>query len=139
MEHQAFVNCKPAVCVAVIFMEKKLIDLTKEFSIEIIRLCRVIREERNEKVLVNQLLRSGTSIGANVHEANYASSRADFINKFQIALKECYETEYWLEIFMKSDYITEEEYNFFFAKCSKARKILSASIITAKNNAITTA
>ena len=92
-----------------------------------------------EKVLVNQLLRSGTSIGANVHEANYASSRADFINKFQIALKECYETEYWLEIFMKSDYITEEEYNFFFAKCSKARKILSASIITAKNNAITTA
>ncbi|MBQ2701972.1 MAG: four helix bundle protein [Clostridia bacterium] len=117
-------------------MENKLIDLTKDFSVEIIRLCRVIREERNERVLVNKLLRSGTSIGANVHEANYASSRADFINKFQIALKECYETEYWLEIFMKSDYITQEEYNFFYSQCSKARKILSTSIITAKNNAV---
>ena len=73
--------------------EEKLIDLSKSFAIDVINLCKEIQENRNEKVLVNQLLRSGTSIGANVHEANYASSRADFVNKLQIALKECYETE----------------------------------------------
>ena len=73
-----------------------LIELSKLFAIKIIAICKLIREEREERVLVNQLLRSGTSIGANIHEGNYASSRMDFINKFQIALKECYETEYWL-------------------------------------------
>ena len=60
--------------------------------------------------VISQLLRSGTSIGANIHEANYASSRADFINKFQIALKECYETDYWLGLFKETHTITEEEY-----------------------------
>ena len=94
--------------------EEKLVDLSKEFAIEIINLCKEIRENRNEKVLVNQLLRSGTSVGANIHEANYASSRLDFINKRQIALKECYETEYWLDIFQKTDYIHAVEYEKFF-------------------------
>ena len=114
--------------------EEKIVDLSKNFAIEIINLCREIRENRNEKILVNQLLRSGTSIGANVHEANYASSRADFINKLQIALKECYETEYWLEIFQKTGYIELEEYKKFYADCSKIRKKLAASITTAKQN-----
>ena len=112
--------------------EEKLIDLSKDFAIDIVNFCKEIRENRNEKVLVNQLLRSGTSIGANVHEANYASSRADFINKLQIALKECYETEYWLEIFVKTDYISLGEYKRFFEACSKIRKKLSASITTVK-------
>ena len=106
--------------------EEKIVDLSKNFAIEIINLCREIRENRNEKILVNQLLRSGTSIGANVHEANYASSRADFINKLQIALKECYETEYWLEIFQKTGYIELEEYKKFYADCSKIRKKISS-------------
>lgn len=77
--------------------ENALITLSKQFAVDIITLCTAIKE-RNKNVLSDQLLRSGTSIGANIHEGNYASSKADFINKFKIALKECYETEYWLDI-----------------------------------------
>ena len=77
-------------------------------------------------------MRSGTSIGANIHEANYAASKADFINKFQIALKECYESDYWLELFKDTKMITEEEYEDMFDKCSKIRRLLIASITTAK-------
>lgn len=109
-----------------------LIELSKLFAIKIIAICKLIREEREERVLVNQLLRSGTSIGANIHEGNYASSRMDFINKFQIALKECYETEYWLELFMRTSYITKEEYKELYAFCSKIRIKLATSITTAK-------
>jgi len=111
-----------------------IIELSKLFAVDIINICREIRENRNEKVLVNQLLRSGTSIGANAHEANYASSRLDFINKMQIALKECYETEYWLDIFRETAYITQEEYDSLSQKCSKIRIKLAASIKTAKKN-----
>ena len=68
-------------------------------------------------------------------EANYAASKADFINKFQIALKECYETDYWLGLFKDTNMITEEEYKDMFAKCSKIRKLLISSITTAKENA----
>ena len=82
--------------------------------------------------MLNQLLRSGTSIGANIHEANYASSKADFINKFQIALKECYESDYWLGLFKDTKMITEIEYADMYDKCSKIRKLLIASINTAK-------
>ena len=85
-------------------------------------------------MLINQLLRCGTSIGANIHEGNYASSKADFINKFQIALKECYETEYWLGLFKEVGYISAEEHNSFYSKTSKLRKILATSIKTAKEN-----
>lgn len=72
--------------------EPTLVDLSKQFAISIIKLCQSLSENRQYYVLANQLLRSGTSIGANIHEANYAASRADFISKMQIALKECYET-----------------------------------------------
>ena len=114
--------------------ENLLINNSKDFAIKIINLCKMIREERNERVLVNQLLRSGTSIGANIHEGNYASSRLDFINKFQIALKECYETEYWLSIFKATGYIIDFEYKEMYSLCSKIRKQLTASIATAKGN-----
>ena len=116
-------------------MERQnLIELSKSFAIEIIQICRIIKEERKEGVLVNQLLRSGTSIGANIHEGNYASSRSDFINKLQIALKECYETEYWLELFKQTGYLSEREYQKLFEICSKIRKMLTSSITTAKRN-----
>ena len=82
--------------------------------------------------MIGQVLRSGTSIGANIHEANYAASKADFINKLQTALKECYETDYWLELFKETQMISDEEYRAIFAKCSKIRKLLIASITTAK-------
>lgn len=111
-----------------------LIERSKDFAITVVELCKIIRNERKENVLVNQLLRSGTSIGANIHEGNYASSRLDFINKLQIALKECYETEYWLELFKQTKYLLEEEYQKLYADCSKIRKMLTASITTAKNN-----
>ncbi len=84
--------------------------------------------------MLNQLLRSGTSIGANIHEANYASSKADFINKFQIALKECYESDYWLGLFKETKMITDDEYVDMYDKCSKIRKLLISSINTAKGN-----
>ena len=112
--------------------ENALITLSRQFAVDIINLCSDIKENRKGNVLVNQLLRSGTSIGANIHEGNYASSRADFINKFQIALKECYETEYWLNIFKDTNFITENEYKDIYTKCSKIRKLLTASITTAK-------
>ena len=112
--------------------ENVLIDLSKQFAVDIVKLCTDIKEHRRSNVLLNQLLRSGTSIGANIHEANYASSRADFINKFQIALKECYETDYWLELFKDTDMITAEEYKTLFTQCSKLRKLLISSITTAK-------
>ena len=71
---------------------------------------------------------------SNIHEANYASSKADFINKFQIALKECYETDYWLALFKDTQMMTDTECAEMFAKCSKLRKLLIASITTAKTN-----
>ena len=112
----------------------QLVISSKSFSVAIINLCETIRERRKASAIVNQLLRSGTSIGANIHEANYASSKADFINKFQIALKECYETDYWLDIFHNSNMISDEEYSNMFSQCSKIRKLLIASITTAKKN-----
>ena len=115
--------------------ENLLIDLSKQFAVDVVNLCAEIKEHRKSNVLLNQLLRSGTSVGANIHEANYAASKADFINKFQIALKECYETDYWLGLFKDTHMITEEEYGELFAKCSKIRKLLIASITTAKDNA----
>ena len=108
-----------------------IVDLSMDFSISIVNLCDGIK---GKSAIVNQLLRSGTSIGANIHEANYASSRADFVAKMQIALKECYETEYWLELFVKTNMIIEEQYKTLKNACGKIRKLLIASINTAKSN-----
>ena len=109
-----------------------LIDLSMNFAVEIVNLCESMK---GKSALTNQLLRSGTSIGANIHEANYASSRADFIAKMQIALKECYETEYWLELFVKTNIILDEQYRNLKNSCGKIRKLLISSINTAKSNA----
>ena len=108
-----------------------LIDLSMDFSVDIVNMCDSIK---GKSTLTNQILRSGTSIGANIHEANYAHSRADFIAKMQIALKECYETEYWLKLFVKTNIITEETYKKLKNDCGKIRKILITSINTAKAN-----
>ncbi len=108
-----------------------IVDLSMDFSVAIVNLSDNIK---GKSAIVNQLLRSGTSIGANIHEANYASSRADFIAKMQIALKECYETEYWLELFVKTNLIVEENYKQLKNDCGKIRKLLISSINTAKSN-----
>ncbi len=102
-----------------------------QFSIDIIKLC---ENTKGHYSLTNQLERADTSIGANVHEANYAQSKADFISKLQIALKECYETEYWLELFQKSSMIDTVIAKSLFEKCGIIRRILIASINTAKKN-----
>ena len=114
--------------------ENVLVTLSKRFAVDIVNLCSDIKQNRKGNILLNQLLRSGTSIGANIHEANYASSKLDFINKLQISLKECYETDYWLDLFKSTGVISEEEYNCMFSECSKIRKLLISSITTAKNN-----
>ena len=114
--------------------ENLLVDLSKQFAVDIVMLGTEIKEHRKSNILLNQLLRSGTSVGANIHEANYAASKADFINKFQIALKECYETDYWLGLFKDTNMITKSEYDQLFLQCSKIRKLLIASITTAKKD-----
>ena len=108
-----------------------VLDLSMDFAVEIVNLCEAIK---GKSVLTNQLLRSGTSIGANIHEANYASSTPDFISKLQIALKECHETEYWLKLFAKTKIINESIYSKLSNDSGKIRRILIASINTAKEN-----
>lgn len=111
--------------------ESKLRDLSTDFAVKVIRLCDGIKGHHS---LVNQLERSSTSIGANIREANYAHGKADFIAKLQISLKECYETEYWLELFVKSDLIDAETIKELYNLCGTIRRILIASINTAKEN-----
>ena len=107
-----------------------LVDLSMDFSVDIVNMCDNIK---GKSALTNQILRSGTSIGANIHEANYAQSKADFISKLQIALKECYETEYWLELFVKANIAKEQEVKNLLHDCGELRRILVASITTLKN------
>ena len=110
--------------------ENKLANLSMDFSVDILNFCKNIKEHCS---LVNQLERSATSIGANIHEANYAHSKADFIAKLQIALKECYETEYWLELFVKASIATRETVTPLYNKCGTIRRILVASVNTTKS------
>ena len=100
-----------------------------EFAAKIVKLT---DEIQGKGVLKNQILKSGTSIGANIHEANYAQSKADFVSKLQIALKECYETEYWLELFSKTNIIDVEQYSELKNDCGKIRRVLISSINTTK-------
>ncbi len=111
--------------------ESKLRDLSTEFAVNAINTCENINGHYSLK---NQFERSATSIGANIHEANYAHSKADFIAKLQIALKECYETEYWLELFIKSEILEEQVIKELYSQCGTIRRILIASINTAKQN-----
>ena len=111
--------------------ENKLADMSTEFAIKILKLTDGIKGHFS---LSNQLERSGTSIGANIREAKYAHSRADFIAKLQIALKECYETEYWLEIAQKSAVISDDAAKMILHECGSIRRMLISSITTAKEN-----
>ena len=109
--------------------ENKLADLSMDFAVNILKLCDGITGHYSIK---NQLERSATSIGANIREANYAHSKADFVAKLQISLKECYETEYWLELMQRAEIISDAEK--VFHDCGVIRKMLIASINTAKKN-----
>ena len=111
--------------------ENKLADLSMDFSVRIVNLVKDLKAEP-ETVISNQIGRSGTSIGANIYEANYAQGRKDFVSKLEIALKEANETGYWLELLFRTGYIDEELYNSLSGQCASIRVMLVASCRTAK-------
>ena len=115
-------------------MEKDnmILKKSKRFAVRIIRLYQYLCDEKKEFVLSKQLLRSGTSIGANIREAVRGQSRPDFIFKLCISLKEASESEYWLELLYETGYITQSEFNSIYPECKELVKILTAIIITAK-------
>ena len=111
----------------------KLSVQSMDFAVSIIRLVKDLKAKK-ESIISNQIGRSGTSIGANIHEAQYAHGRADFISKLQIALKEANETGYWIELLYRTNYISEAEYNALGEACTSIRVMLISSIKTAKEN-----
>ena len=108
-------------------------DKAKQFAKDVVFLCREIKSSHKEAVLVNQLLRSATSIGANLHEAQYAQGTKDFISKLEIAQKECYETEYWLELLFETGCMTEDVYRDVQNECGAIRRMLISSLKTIKS------
>ena len=108
-----------------------MLDKSKAFTLRIIKVCNEVKREKKESILTNQLVRSGTSIGANIREAFYAHSKADFVAKLQIALKECSESEYWLELLIESGYYGDKT---LLDQCVEIKKLLISSINTAKSN-----
>jgi four helix bundle protein len=114
--------------------ENALIDKSIAFAARILKLHRYLIKDKKETVISKQIVRSGTSIGANINEANYGQSKADFISKLHIALKETAETEYWLKLLIMSEYVTADMGNSLLSDCLEIKRILIASINTAKGN-----
>ncbi len=114
--------------------ESELRTKSKAFALRIITICDEIDTRKGRGVLVNQIIRSATSIGANIHEANYASSKADFINKLHIALKECEETDYWIELLAGIKAIEDSDAKQLLQESGVIRRMLVKSITTAKAN-----
>ena len=113
--------------------ENKLAELSMEFSVDIINLVKHLISN-HESIISNQIGRSGTSIGANIHEAQYAQGKKDFVSKLEIALKEASETGYWLELLYRTKYINEQTFKELSSKCTSLRAMLIASCRTAKEN-----
>ena len=111
--------------------ESKLRTASMTFAVQILDLVKDLKA-KHETIVSNQIGRSGTSIGANIYEANYAQGRKDFISKLEIALKEANETGYWLELLFQTHYIDEETYKNLIAQCKSIRAMLVASCKTAK-------
>ena len=113
--------------------ESILRDKSKAFAKDIILLCRKLKQNGVEAALINQLLRCGTSVGANVHEAQYAQGTKDFISKFEIALKECNESEYWLELLFEANSLSEQDFKYLEKNCIELRRMLVSTVTTLKN------
>ena len=111
-----------------------ILEKSEEFALKIISLCKDLKDNKKEYIISNQLFRSATSIGANIAESVYAASSADFTNKLQIALKEASETEYWLNLLYKSNYLEIKLFKLFDGKVKEIIKMLIASINTCKSN-----
>ena len=117
-------------------MNNIVFDKSKLFAIRVIRLCKLL-QERKEYIISKQVVRAGTSIGANISEAQFAISKKDFQAKMYIALKETHETLYWLELLFKTEYITETEYESINKDCLELKKILSSITKTTKEKITT--
>ena len=113
--------------------ENPLLKQSLNFSSEIIKLQKFLLEKKNETIISKQIIRSATSIGANINEANYANSKLDFISKLHIALKECAETEYWIRLLEKSDFINCTCAKNLLVKCLSLKKMLVSSLNTVKS------
>ena len=113
--------------------ESKLRELSMDFSVDIIELVKRLKSMK-ESIISNQIGRSGTSIGANIHEAQYAQGKRDFISKLETALKEASETGYWLELLFRTKYIDEQIFKTLPAKCTSLRAMLITSCRTAKES-----
>ena len=113
--------------------ESKLREMSMDFSVDIINLVKYLKSN-HETIISNQIGRSGTSIGASIHEAQYAQGKKDFISKLEIALKESSETGYWLELLHRTNYIGGQQYKTLSDKCAAIRFMLIASCKTAKEN-----
>ena len=109
-------------------------DKSFDFAVRIVNLYKHLQSKFHENNRSKQVLRSGTSIGANIKEATHAQSRKDFISKMNIALKESYETEYWLRLLHRTDYITKIEFNSIFAENQDITNIIAKIVITSKNS-----
>ena len=107
-------------------------DKSKSFAKDIVLLCRTLKQNGVESALINQLLRCGTSIGANVHEAQYAQGTKDFISKLEIALKECNESDYWLELLHETNSLDSEDFESLRRLCITLRRMLVSSVTTLK-------
>ncbi len=115
-------------------MDNAVLKKSKSFALRIIGLSRFLREEKREFILSKQVLRSGTSIGANVKEAEFAQSKADFYSKMYIAFKEAAETEYWLELLHDAEYINDNEFYSIYSDCQELLKLLSSITKTQKSD-----
>ena len=105
---------------------------SKAFAKDIVFLCRTLKQNGVESALINQLLRCGTSVGANLHEAQYAQGTKDFISKLEIALKECNESEYWLELLHDTNSLSDDDFSCFQKNCINLRRMLVSSVTTLK-------
>ena len=113
--------------------ENLIVEKSIEFAVRVVNLYKYLVDEKCERIMSKQLLRSGTSIGANVREAIYAQSKKDFINKLSIALKETSETEYWLDLLSRTEYLTEAQYKSLQSDCSEIAKLLTVIVKSSKS------
>jgi four helix bundle protein len=111
-----------------------ILEKTLDFSVRIVNLCKYLSSKKHEHIMSRQLVRSGTSIGANAHVAHCGQSNKDFLAKMYVALKEASETEYWLQLLFRTGYLTKRQYDSILADCVELKKILTAIIITLRNN-----
>ena len=114
-------------------VETAIQDKSFRFAIRIVNLCKYLQQEQNEYILAKQLMRSGTSIGANVAEVQQAQSKPDFVHKMSIALKEAYETNYWIRLLHATEYLNDKEYESIISDCLEMEKLLIAIIKSAKS------